>query len=263
MTTEGTADKYLALNSQRHEPGMEVLTSLADPGIEVHSYPAQVHTQTGDIHGQQQQQWVYPQSGPPKPEETNAQLTPGEGHRRILGLKVPVFWGLLVALVIVVAGAIGGGVGAGLATQGHDRDNAAAPTATPTKVTGAAATTLLPLWEPDLIPRDDGCPKINMQNYTPLDPAANGTGITLQGKKEAQTFQQLCNTNYSDFNGTNPGMHDLLSVFTKTFGECMTLCAEYNRQYQQHAIDAKIEGKAEGYCRAVSMNKFRKLDQGL
>ncbi|KAK8134818.1 hypothetical protein PG984_006830 [Apiospora sp. TS-2023a] len=73
---------------------------------------------------------------------------------------------------------------------------------------------------------------------------------------EAQTFQQLCNTNYSDFNGTNPGMRDLLSVFTRTFDECMTLCAQYNRQYQQHQIDEKAYIKPEGYCRAVSMNKY-------
>ncbi|KAK7978581.1 hypothetical protein PG988_006071 [Apiospora saccharicola] len=273
MATETTTDKSLDVNSRRHQSGMEPLTSLADPGMEVHSYPAQAYTQTGDIHRQQQlqQQWVHPQSASLKPEETNAPSIPDDRHRRILGLKAPVFWCLLVILVIIVAGGIGGGVGAGLATQGHNRDNNSnsnssnnngSNTATPTSKTVGAAATLLPLWEPDLTPRDDGCPKIDTQNYTPRDPAANnGTGITLQGQSEAQTFQQLCNTNYSDFNGTNPGMRDLLSVFTKTFDECMTLCAQYNRQYQQHQIDEKADIKPEGYCRAVSMNKYRKLDQ--
>ncbi|KAK7920247.1 hypothetical protein PG985_008269 [Apiospora marii] len=260
MTTERTADKYLALNSQRHEPGMELSTSLGDPGIEVHSYPAQAHTQTGDIHGQQEQQWAHPQSAPLKPEETNASPTPGDGYRRILGLKVPVFWSLLIALVIVVAGAIGGGVGAGL----HNRDNAAAPTAAPTSITGSGAAILLPLWYPDLVPWDDGCPKIDGQNYTPRSPATNGTGITLQGRTEAQTFQQHCNTDYAKLNGTiNDGMYDLLSGFTKSFNECLKLCAEYSRQYQQHSIDENVEDKSVGYCRAVSMNKSRKLDQPL
>ncbi|KAK8134817.1 hypothetical protein PG984_006829 [Apiospora sp. TS-2023a] len=166
---------------------MEPLSSLVDPGMEFHAYPAQAYTQSGDINRQQQlqQQWVYPQSASLEPEETNAPPTPDDRHRMILGLKVPVFWSLLIVLVVIVAGAVGGGVGAGLATKGHNRDNgsdAVTPTATPTSKTAGAAATLLPLWELDLTPRDDGCPKIDTQNYTPRDPAANnGTGITLQG----------------------------------------------------------------------------------
>jgi len=47
------------------------------------------------------------------PEPKGSQADP----KKVLGLKVPVFWGVVIALVIILAAGIGGGVGAGLAAS--------------------------------------------------------------------------------------------------------------------------------------------------
>lgn len=45
---------------------------------------------------------------------------PPPERRRVLGLTVPVFWGLVIALVIILAGGVAGGVAGGLAAQKAD-----------------------------------------------------------------------------------------------------------------------------------------------
>lgn len=46
-----------------------------------------------------------------------ADAPPPPERRRVLGLTVPVFWGLVIALVVILAGGIAGGVAGGLAAQ--------------------------------------------------------------------------------------------------------------------------------------------------
>jgi hypothetical protein len=48
---------------------------------------------------------------------STSQAVPIPEKRRVLGLSVPVFWGIVILLVLVLAGGIGGGVAGGLATQ--------------------------------------------------------------------------------------------------------------------------------------------------
>ncbi|KAK8024793.1 hypothetical protein PG990_002616 [Apiospora arundinis] len=74
------------------------------------------------------------QSAPPnsKPEETSAPYPPTyddqNQRKRILGLKVPAFWGLLIGLVLLIAGDIGGGSAA--QRSNNSNSNAAAATVT-------------------------------------------------------------------------------------------------------------------------------------
>lgn len=60
---------------------------------------------------QSQPHTVTEQLPPPQPNNT------ATGKRRILGLTVPVFWGLVTALVIVLAAGVAGGVAGGLSAQ--------------------------------------------------------------------------------------------------------------------------------------------------
>lgn len=55
---------------------------------------------------------------PGSPDEKPLNCKNGKkGERRILGLSVGMFWGIVVLLCVSLAGGIGGGVGAGLASQ--------------------------------------------------------------------------------------------------------------------------------------------------
>uniref|UniRef100_L2G489 Uncharacterized protein n=1 Tax=Colletotrichum fructicola (strain Nara gc5) TaxID=1213859 RepID=L2G489_COLFN len=179
--------------------------------------------------------------------------------RRILGLSVPVFWGLIIALVIVLAAGLAGGVAGGLIAQKANAspdptstaDSASSnPSATTTAATSAAATaqasgSVLPA------PTDGGCPKINSTTFTPLD--AIGAVIDLSNG-QGQTFRQLCEVNYPGGAAYgNPGIYDILKAYVSTFDECMTLCAAYNQAYYTNLGNGDVA--KGGYCRSVAMIK--------
>ena len=50
-----------------------------------------------------------------------------QGPRRILGLSVGIFWAIIALIVVVLAGAIGAGVGVGIS---HKKDTNSAPVST-------------------------------------------------------------------------------------------------------------------------------------
>ncbi|KAK8093666.1 hypothetical protein PG997_000351 [Apiospora hydei] len=260
-------DKYLDLSQRRHQqPDLEPSTSHPYLGIEVQSDSAQGYTQPGNA----QQQWAQAPSASLISGEKNTPPTISDNHhRRVLGLRVPVFWGLLVALILVVAGAIGGGIGGGLATQGHNNninqdslrstkpssdagETISNPPAQQTTTTTEGTITIaLPIVQPSITPVDGGCPRINGTRYTPRQ-KINGTSapITLQGQTQAQSFVQLCDTNFPE-GDNDPGVHDIDTFITATFEQCMTLCADWNRQYQLHGEDR--------FCMAVSIVKIGKF----
>ncbi|KAK1848758.1 hypothetical protein CCHR01_08597 [Colletotrichum chrysophilum] len=193
-------------------------------------------------------------------ESTSPPPPPPVGKRRILGLSVPVFWGLIIALVIVLAAGLAGGVAGGLIAQKANAspdsptstaDSASSnPSATTTAATSAAATaqasgSVLPA------PTDGGCPKINSTTFTPLD--AIGAVIDLSNG-QGQTFRQLCEVNYPGGAAYgNPGIYDILKAYVSTFDECMTLCAAYNQAYYTNLGNGDVA--KGGYCRSVAMIK--------
>ncbi|KAK6844245.1 hypothetical protein PG995_014355 [Apiospora arundinis] len=116
----------------------------------------------------------------------------------------------------------------------------------------------LPIVQPWTVPQDGGCPSINGTLFTPKR-VANSTAtenITLQGQVAAQTFVQLCETDFPE-GDTNPGLHDLYTLYVTTFEECMTTCAEYNRQFQQLQIKTRGRNNTgeDWYCLAASIVK--------
>ncbi|KAK8863334.1 hypothetical protein PGQ11_009569 [Apiospora arundinis] len=288
-----------------NQPGLEPAASHAYPGIEVQSqshapqqyaypgsinedtqpsYPAQQHAYTG--YQAEKGTTTYAPTGyaPTARSAVGDDVPPRRERRRILGLTVPVFWCLLIALILILAAGIGGGIGGGMAagrqrnsesdsskenkdgnTNTADNASAAAATSTGTgKPTGTISytsstviPTKLPLYQPKMTPTDGGCPSINGSRYTPPDGAVAGEsaarGIILQGQTSAQSFVRLCNTNFSGFRKANPGMVDLLEFFAETFDACMTACAEYNRQYQEHE---QANTSPEGWCKAVSLSRI-------
>ncbi|KAK8036910.1 hypothetical protein PG991_001224 [Apiospora marii] len=252
------SEKYLDLTQIRPQPDLEPSAFHPYQGIEVQSSSALVYTQ------RQEQD-----SG----EKDAAKSVTDTHRRRILGLTVPVFWSLLIALVLVVAGAIGGG----LAAQGRTGNNnsttepsgpgnlsssgtAGEATATPKSLTpqptdeSASVTILMPMVQVSAVPLTAGAPRSTGRATA----SAAAAGITLQGQMSPQAFVQLCNTNFPE---GSAGVRDLVSFFTPTFEQCMNSCAQYNSQYQQILLGSKRgqrvstnDGKS-GFCTAVSIWK--------
>lgn len=180
--------------------------------------------------------------------------------RRILGLTVPVFWGIVIALVLVLAAAIGGGVGGGLSAQNSRTAAAAAAssqtssssssssntgsggTATGTSTASAVTGSSSPA------PTDGGCPAINGTTYTPLN--STGGAISIDTTATSQSFIEVCDVNWpqGEPNG-NPYVVDIMSLYLSSLEDCMTACAEYN---VGHASNG---GSNTMYCRSVSILK--------
>ncbi|KAK1993351.1 hypothetical protein LX36DRAFT_714654 [Colletotrichum falcatum] len=198
-------------------------------------------------------------------------------RRRILGLTVPVFWSLVVALVFILAGGMAGGVAGGLAAQKANSSSAAAAAAAPSP-SGTAAVVSQPVSTASgagsgsgspastatssassppptgvlPAPTDDGCPSINQTSYTPTDAAGDPVKV---GAASAQVFRQLCEVNYpSGAEYGNPDLYDILKVYVPTFRDCMNLCAAYNQAYNSNLASGNVA--SGGYCRSVAMIKL-------
>ncbi|KAF9876723.1 hypothetical protein CkaCkLH20_05569 [Colletotrichum karsti] len=203
---------------------------------------------------------------PPDPE--SPPLPPPNEKRRILGLAVPVFWAVVIGLVIIVAAGLAGGVAGGLITQKANASSSSVspdaqsdPTATsalsitsnPSATTSATATSATPRASGGVLPAptDGGCPKINSTNFTPTDASGEAMGLSSGA---GQTFRQLCEVNYpSGAAYGNPGIYDILKAYVSTFDECMTLCAAHNQAYYLNLSNGNV-GKG-GFCRSVAMIK--------
>ncbi|KAK8024796.1 hypothetical protein PG990_002619 [Apiospora arundinis] len=258
---EMTADKYLDLESRwSHQPGLEPSSSHPYQGIEVQSSSAQAHDPANTQQSPFEGTITFP---PPVSGEKISHVPSTDGRPRILVLTTPTFWGLLIIITLVLGGAIGGGIGGGLATRRrNDNSNmtqsSSAPGVGATATGGNNSVGPLPVVQPWTVPQDGGCPIINGTLFTPKG-VANGTAtenITLQGQVAAQTFVQLCETDFPE-GDANPGLRDLYTLYVTTFEECMTTCAEYNRQFQQLRI--KTQGRngtgEDWYCLAASIVK--------
>ncbi|KAI1504935.1 hypothetical protein F5X99DRAFT_370322 [Biscogniauxia marginata] len=173
-------------------------------------------------------------------------------RRRILGLTVPVFWALVLGVVIILAAGIGGGIGGGLmAQQQKSNSDIASGSSNPTPTTSSGGTASSPTSTAvnAALPSDSGCPQIEGQTYTPY--AVNGQPIPFEDGLEGQQFRQQCYTNYVSAAATST--HDILRIFMPTLENCMMTCAEYNAGYR-----AGLKGGAGvggGYCVAVSLDK--------
>ncbi|OHF01149.1 hypothetical protein CORC01_03463 [Colletotrichum orchidophilum] len=208
---------------------------------------------------------------PPPPQPETLQ------RRRVLGLTVPIFWGLVIALVVILAGGIAGGVAGGLAAQKADSlavsDNDSSSTASATAgsqsastITGAQSSALTATSSSSTsrsiptgiraAPTDGGCPYINTTTYTPTDGSGNAMKVSSgSGSGSAQLFRQLCEVNYpSGAAYGNPALYDIMKVYVSTFEECMALCAAYNQAYGSNLANGDV--KSGGYCRSVAMIKL-------
>ncbi|EXF78929.1 hypothetical protein CFIO01_09940 [Colletotrichum fioriniae PJ7] len=202
---------------------------------------------------------------------------PPPERRRVLGLTVPVFWGLVIALVVIVAGGIAGGVAGGLAAQKADSSAVSVdPSSTASATAGSQSASTTPSASSGTgvqsssstatssttrsiptgirsAPTDGGCPSINTTTYTPTD--AGGNAMKIGSGYSTQTFRQLCEVNYpSGAAYGNPALYDILKVYVSTFEECMALCAAHNQAYGSNLASGDV--KAGGYCRSVAMIKL-------
>ncbi|GKT41663.1 uncharacterized protein ColSpa_01844 [Colletotrichum spaethianum] len=167
-------------------------------------------------------------------------------RRRILGLTVPFFWCLVIALVVILVGGIAGGVAGGLAAQKANSSSTSSQSTATSSTSRSVPTGVRSA------PTDDGCPNINQTTYTPT----NGNGNSMKvGSGSAQSFQQLCEVNYpSGAAYGNPELYDIFKVYVPTFRECMDLCAAYNQEYNNNLAQGNVA--SGGYCRSVAMIKL-------
>ncbi|KAI0809594.1 hypothetical protein GGR55DRAFT_157271 [Xylaria sp. FL0064] len=189
------------------------------------------------------------------PDQVEGQ-TGNSSKTKILGLSVPVFWAVIVALFIVLAAGIGGGVGGGLSAQRKSTsadtsggansapsssEGTSSPTPSPTSSSPAASSTA------DSILPTDGCPGVDNIGYTPY--SADGQPIPLRAGEAPQEFKEQCWTNWANTAST----HDILRTYTPTLEECIVVCAEYNKAYEANlANNIDVGG---GPCVAVTIVK--------
>ncbi|KAI0426097.1 hypothetical protein F5Y09DRAFT_334443 [Xylaria sp. FL1042] len=189
------------------------------------------------------------------PDQVESQIA-NNSRTKVLGLSVPVFWALIVALFIVLAAGIGGGVGGGLSAQqksvsadasGGDNstpsssEGTTSPTASPTSSSPTASSTT------DSLVPTDGCPGVNNVGYTPY--SADGKTIPLRAGGAPQEFKEQCWTNWANTAST----HDILRTYTPTLENCIVVCAEYNKAYAAN-LDNNID-VGGGPCVGVTIVK--------
>ncbi|KAI0872300.1 hypothetical protein GGS24DRAFT_21470 [Hypoxylon argillaceum] len=216
--------------------------------------------------------YTAPRESSPKEQPTDVEsrgqaptLVPSEGQTtgsarsRILGLSIPVFWAVIVTLFVVLAAAIGGGVGGGLSAQrksvsasnvSSGSSSGSAPTsATPTSAspTSASSSPSASSTTDSLVPTDGGCPGINGLSYTAY--SADGNTIPVRAGGSPQEFQEQCYTNWVNTDST----HDILRTYTPTLENCIVVCAEYNKAYFTN-LDSNT-GVGGGHCVGVTIVK--------
>lgn len=177
-------------------------------------------------------------SRPPSQEKDN------DEQRRILGLSVKAFWTLVVLLTTILAGGIGGGLGALAAQRNREASTTtvkADPTPTQPEEAGVSPA-----------PVDGGCPAINGTVYKPK--GADGKGILVDIAAQEQTFMRLCATDFATGAlGGNPEIHDIVKLYLPSLEECIAACAMYNARYQ-FKQDKGVE-VAGGMCHSVTIVK--------
>lgn len=109
--SENVAPKYPAASQEGLEvvPNDSPLYPLPPTNAFTPVYPVDTEkwTPTSNTRG-----WAdFPASAVTAPEDRGDETAE---KRRILGLTVPIFWALVVFVVIILAGGIGGGIGGGL-----------------------------------------------------------------------------------------------------------------------------------------------------
>ncbi|KAI1438861.1 hypothetical protein GGR50DRAFT_702829 [Xylaria sp. CBS 124048] len=178
--------------------------------------------------------------------------------KTMMGLSVPVFWCLVVVLIILLGAGIGGGVGAGLSAQQKSTSKEVVPsgmggTVIPissllTAVPSAPSAPPAPSSSPDsALPTDGGCPAIDNLGYSAY--SADGKPIPAADGQQPQEFREQCFTNWAN----TGAQHDIMTTYTPTLEECIVVCAEYNRGYEQSLSQHVDVGG--GPCVAVTLHK--------
>ncbi|TGJ84808.1 hypothetical protein E0Z10_g3968 [Xylaria hypoxylon] len=238
-----------------HQADLEVVP----PETGLYPLPAHapLHTTTYESLPKEQRVFGESRGNPQTPAQVESQ-TIKNSPKTIWGLSVPVFWGLIVALFIILAAGIGGGVGGGLSAQGKSASTSDASrgddsnpsssgsTTSPTTSSTAPAPTTSSTTD-SLVPTDGGCPGINNLGYTPY--SADGKTIPLHAGDAPQEFREQCWTNWANTADT----HDILRTYTPTLENCIVVCAEYNKAYATNLENNS--GVGGGPCVAVTIVK--------
>lgn len=250
---------------QNNQPGLEVKVEQSPQLVpeHVYAYPQVTHDYQPNTNGAGQ--WQAP-SAKTDPDSQKPLEGPGDAKRRVLGLTVPVFWALVIGLVLITAGAIAGGVAGGLSAQQRSSNSAdttvgtssassttagaVSATATPTATTGSGTATsaTIATGSASPSPTDGGCPSINGTTYTPLNSTGGPIATTTEG--DAMSFVEVCDMNWPAGEGNgNAGVVDIMSLYLPSLEDCMTACAQYN---VGHAANG---GESTGYCGSVAILK--------
>jgi hypothetical protein len=191
---------------------------------------------------------------------------PVSPERHILGVRVLIFWLLIILLVFLLSVGLAIGVALGLKKRYvitsyiqplgrlSSLNSPLNPTNTPrsaTSTTSTPTTTSNQQGVASPAPTNPFCPGQNGATITPYD--ASGTSIRFSNEV-AQSFEIQCNTQYPAGAGSgNPGVRDLMLMTAPDLISCVALCAQYNAGYSNAVGDDVNVGG--GICVAVSLIK--------
>ncbi|GKT92013.1 hypothetical protein Ct61P_09863 [Colletotrichum tofieldiae] len=208
------------------------------------------------------------------------------GRRRILGLTVPVFWGLVAALAVILAGGIAGGVAGGLtalkannsSTQSHcvnlGFQHFFVTELGHSRVSGDADSIrgkLRPRFQLQVLRINRNIVHISLgAHWRPLRPHRRRLPQHQPDRLHTHQRQRrrdegrlrlgpilptaLRGQLPSGARYGNPELYDILKVYVPTFEECMALCASYNQGYSNNLANGNVASR--GYCRSVAMIKL-------
>ncbi|KAI9669192.1 MAG: hypothetical protein M1817_004734 [Caeruleum heppii] len=162
----------------------------------------------------------------------------GSDEREILGLRPRYFWALILLMAIVLAAAIGGGVGAGLASR--RRKNAESTSIassgsfdanTPQNSRPSSNTIPSSTVTASTAQSSSGCNETDRSLFTPSRAGTDNAPYEVNGM--TLSYRIFCYENFASADsGHNPGIDNLPGVEglrgVSSLHDCISLCASYN-----------------------------------
>ncbi|KAK0617971.1 hypothetical protein B0T17DRAFT_618615 [Bombardia bombarda] len=194
----------------------------------------------------------------------------GNERRQILGLTVPLFWAIVVSLILIIAAGIGGGywclTGESRQEQHQQRRR---PTQQPVDIStnscivvviDTIVTIVIASFQRDRQPdnhrirdsdhHDDPDRSSRASIWRRL---ARTGGWRMPKHQRVDRFQQLCEINYpSGADYGNPGIFDIMKLYLPSLEQCMAACATYNLGYKSSRGAGADDS---GFCSSVVVIK--------
>ena len=184
----------------------------------------------------------------PVDQELKAEKSVEQTSRRYFGLSRRALLGVIIALMVIIGGALAGGIAGGFSARKKTSDASAMslpssslPTASPSSTSQGDSTSTLTSTSTSaaITPTfSSGCKATDGQLFTPLNPSNSNQPFVIS--HTTLVFQIHCNLNIaSSSSGSNPGVKELQRIANLTsLDDCTVRCATYNSQLPDAAVDS-------------------------